>query len=506
MRVKKSIYNAISNSFILVIRSILMFVVRIVFVKTLGKELLGVDSLFTNLLLVLAIADSGMSTAISFTLYKPLADKNYDKVSALMTFYKKVYRVLGFTLLVIGLIFMPFIPLFVTDSIDNIYMYYLIYLLTTIVPYFIAYKYTLLVADQNLYQASHIIGLTYILMYILRITFLYLVDSFYVYALIQFFIILIQKCLINWYVTKNYKHINFHSNIRLEGAEQKLIYKSAKSIFINKLGYYLVNATDNIIISSIKGLGLGIVAMYTNYYSIVGAADNILGSGLSGVTSSFGDLAVTENKKTQENVFNIISFISFLIYGFFALMFLILLSPLISICFGTSFVLSKKVVLIICFNFYILGVLRPLDIIKEATGNYVKDRYANLIQAVINITLSIILGNLYGLIGVVLATLISYILVPLWNKPYIAYKYIFEKTPFGFYFKQIGYILTVILIGAISYYVANMITIDSIVLAFLIKILIVTFIYAFIIIAFYNKKDEFKYLKNIITRKKRRFN
>ena len=92
MRLKKSFLNAFTNSLILIIRSVLLFVVRIVFVKTLGKTLLGVDSLFTNIVLVLSLADSGIGTAINFSLYKPLAEKNYQKVSTLMSFYNCVYN------------------------------------------------------------------------------------------------------------------------------------------------------------------------------------------------------------------------------------------------------------------------------------------------------------------------------------------------------------------------------------------------------------------------------
>ena len=175
MRVRKSLFNSISNALILVIRSVLLFAVRIVLVKTLGRTLLGVDSLFTNVLLVLSIADSGISTAISFYLYKPLSDKKYDRVSILLSFYKKVYHILGLIVFIIGLLFIPFLRFIITESVENIYLYYLIYLATTVVTYFISYKECLLIADQNQYKSSFIVGITYILMYVFRIVFLILV-------------------------------------------------------------------------------------------------------------------------------------------------------------------------------------------------------------------------------------------------------------------------------------------------------------------------------------------
>ena len=503
MRVKKSFLNAVSGSLILIIRAILMFAVRIVFVRTLGKMYLGVDSLFTNVLLVLSIADSGINTAINFSLYKPLADKDYKKVSSLMTFYKKVYRILGFAVLIIGLIFMPFLSFIIKESVPNIYLYYLIYLATTVVTYFISYKDSLLNADQNQYQSSLIVGSTYIIMYILRIIFLLVLPNFFVFAIIQLIMMIIQRVLVNRYITKKYDYISFKSSDKISKSEEKKIFKSIKSMFLNKIGFYLVNGTDNIIISALPKLGLGTVAVYTNYYSVVGMLENIISKAVSGVTSSFGDLAVKESKDVQQKVFDIISFLSFLIFGLFSVGFMFLLTALIKICFGASFGVSSATLLIICLNFYITGVLRPLDIIKEATGNYIQDRYANIAQAIINIILSIVLGIKFGLFGVVLATFISYILIPLWIRPFVAYKYIFDKKPYKFYFRQIIYLLSLILIYFVIVLIFKYVVINNIIISFIIKMLMIMVIYIMMISIIFGRTQEFKYIINLLKKSKR---
>ena len=156
MRVKKSILNAFSNSFILIIRSLLSFVIRIIFIRQLGKVYLGVDSLFTNILSVLSIADLGISTAINFSLYKPLSDKNYDRVSTLMTLYKKIYKVLGIIVLAIGIIIYIFLDKIVTTHVKNLDIIYFIYLFTTVSTYFLSYKNSLLIADQNNYKITFV--------------------------------------------------------------------------------------------------------------------------------------------------------------------------------------------------------------------------------------------------------------------------------------------------------------------------------------------------------------
>lgn len=498
MRVKKSFLNAFSNSLILIIRSVLLLVVRIVFVKTLGKIYLGIDSLFTNILLVLSIAETGISSAINFSLYKPLSKKDYEKVSILMSFYKELYRKLGFIVLAIGLLMIPFLNLIVSENVDNLYLIFILYLITTVMSYFISYKDALLNADQNNYKVTFITGGTYVLMYVLRIVFLLLVPNFIIYILIQLIMLFIQRVLINRYITKSYPSVNFSIDKQLSKKEKKSIYKSVGSLFLNKIGNYLVSGTDNIIISAFPSLGVALVGVYSNYYSVTNMMDSIINRGLSGITASFGDLAVNADKKAQEDVFDIISFISFAIYGLFTVGFAFLLTPFIKLCFGASFGLGNTTILVVCLNFYVFGIVRSLDVIKEATGTYVQDRFANIIQAVINIILSVILGFKMGLFGIIFATLISYILVPLWNKPYIAYKYIFNKKPFGYYLKQLLYFIVMVLSSVLCYFVIDLITIKSVVISFIIKAIVITIIYLFVISLAFFRTKEYKYIINFI--------
>ena len=500
MRIKKSFLNTSASTLVYMIRAILLFAVRIVFVKTLDKIYLGVDSLFTNILTILSIADLGISTAINYCLYKPLSDKNYKKVSAIMSFYKKIYNILGIIVLVIGLLGIPFLKFIIKEHIDDLYLIYLIYLFTTVITYFISYKDALLTADQNYYKSSLIIAFTYILMYFFRIAFLYLLPNFIIFALIQLIMIIIQRILVNRYITKEYSQVDFDSKDKLTKKEQKEIFLNVKSLFINKVGGYLVNGTDNIIISSLSNLGVVSVALYANYYSITGTLDTVLSKAISSITSSFGDLAINEDEKVQENVFDIIQFISFFVFGLLSIGFMFLLSLLIKICFGADFELGYFTVLIISLNFYFVGVIRPLDMVKEATGFYKQDRYANLIQAAINIVLSIILGKIYGLFGVVLATLLSTLLVPLWNRPYITYKYVFNKKPYKFLLKQLTYFITAVIAYGIIYYITKGIVFNNNIIQFIIKGIVISVLYFVIISLIYCRTKEYKFFINELLR------
>ena len=73
------------------------FICRTVFIKVLGSEYLGLNSLFSSILQVLSISELGIGTAIVFSMYKPISEDDEDTLCALLNVYKKVYQVIGTT-------------------------------------------------------------------------------------------------------------------------------------------------------------------------------------------------------------------------------------------------------------------------------------------------------------------------------------------------------------------------------------------------------------------------
>ena len=77
------------------IQVVMQFVVRTVFINTLGKEYLGISGLFSNILSMLALTELGVGSAILYKLYSPIATNDYNRITVLMKFYKSAYRVIG---------------------------------------------------------------------------------------------------------------------------------------------------------------------------------------------------------------------------------------------------------------------------------------------------------------------------------------------------------------------------------------------------------------------------
>src|SRR5574344_3163030 len=179
MRLKNSSFNIIFNIIQLVITTILSFAVRTFFIKYLGKEMLGLDGLFTNILSMLSLTELGIGTAISFSLYKPLADKDNKKISELMTMYKKIYMIIGVLVFVVGIAIMPLLHFFTKGyQYNDLYTIYLLYLLNTASSYLIIYKETLIVADQKEHKLFPIRAIFVTLLYLFQIIFLIMTKNF----------------------------------------------------------------------------------------------------------------------------------------------------------------------------------------------------------------------------------------------------------------------------------------------------------------------------------------
>ena len=268
MREKNSILNIISNLFVIILQIVLAFVVRFIFVKVLNEQYLGVQGLFTNIISMLSLAELGIGTAISFILYKPLAEKDYNKVSVIVTFLRKVYIAIGIVVLISGIIITPFLKYLVTGyTMGNLNIIFIMYFITLAVEYFLTYPETLLSADQKHYKISFIlIGYT-LITNVLQIIVLLVTKNFLIYILADVVMKIIKAVAINLYIKRYYPEVNFYNKEKLEKKEKNVFIKNVKSLFLYKIGDYLINGTDNIIISKI--IDISTVGIYSNYLSTI---------------------------------------------------------------------------------------------------------------------------------------------------------------------------------------------------------------------------------------------
>lgn len=499
-RSKKSIKNFIYALVGQSLGLIVSFISRIVFIKILGSEYLGLNGLFTNILTVLSLAELGIGEAITFSLYKPLADDDREKCAMLMQFYKKTYICIGLIILVVGISITPLLPFLIKDipNIEYINIIYILFVINTSFSYFYSYKRNLIIADQKRYIATFFRYLFYVILNVTQMIFLLINHSYFIFLILQITFTIIENLCISVKANKMYPYLKNKNSTRLDKKSKNEIVKNTKAMMMHRIGSVVVNSTDNLLLSAFSGLS--VVGIYSNYYLIINALNLVFGQFFNSLTASVGNLIASEDKNKQYDIFKKIDFLNFWIYSFSSICLLCLLNNFIEVWLGKEYVFSYSIIIIIIINFYVNGMRKTILMFKDAAGLFYQDRWKSIIEAIINLIVSIILVIKYGAIGVFIGTFVSSITTCLWVEPFVLYKYCFDKNVKN-YFKQyiMRFILTVSL-ASCMYFICSFSPFNiyiSLILNGLLCAVIINFLYWI----FYHNTEEYKYVKSEIFNK-----
>lgn len=498
MRTKKSTINIITALISQLTIILLGFISRKVLINSIGVEYLGINGLISNILTILSLAESGIGTAMIYALYKPLADNNIPKIKALMNFYKSAYICLASFTALFGLSILPFLDLFMkNNTIENSSIIYLMFLFNSVCSYLYSYKISMNNADQNRYLSTIFNTVTQILVLILKVLILYITKNYILFLLIDIISTLIKNIIFSNVMDKKYPYLKDKCKVKLDDETKKSLYTNIKSLFFGKIGYILSTCSDNIVISSM--ISVNMVGLYSNYTVLTCSTLGFVGTFMSSIGASIGNLMARESKDKVYEVFNIVSFINFWLYAFSSICLFCLSEPFIALWLGKEYIMGKKVLFLIVFNFLIEGLIAPIDAIKNAAGLYKPDRFVPIIAALVNLIISIILVKYWGIIGVFIGTILSTLLFSFWIKPMLVYKYIFENKKLHRYYIDVFLkIIFIISVAELCFIIGDKFFEDYTILNLLGRLFICITIPNILICTLSSKSKEFKYVCSII--------
>jgi O-antigen/teichoic acid export membrane protein len=205
-------------------------------------------------------------------------------------------------------------------------------------------------------------------------------------------------------------------------------------------------------------------------------------------------LAISDDESKKYRIFQISNFVGFIIYGFIALILYFIFNPFITIWVGREYIFNNLIVLIIVSNFFLTGMSYPLISFKTAAGVYTQDKYIPLAQAIVNLIISIILVKHMGIMGVLLGTFISILVLPIWNKPYIVYKYVFNRSVKEYFFKYSKYIFVVLLDGSLLNILFKYMALRASLINIIFMGIIIFFVFILTTILLFRNDNEFKFI------------
>ncbi len=412
--------------------ALIAFASRTIFINILGVTYLGVNGLFANILGLLSFAELGIGPAMTFALYKPVAEGNIEEIKSLMHLYKKAYRWVAIVITAVGLAILPFLDIIIKNpgEIGDISIYYIIFLFNTISSYFVTYKYTLVNAYQKKYIITNITTIFNLVQGLFNIALLLLFRSFMIYLLSTAAMQLFNNIFINIYVNKKYPYLKEKGINKLSDEQLGPIKKNIFALIWHRLARVSILQTDSIIISAFVGVAM--VGLVSNYNLLIVTVKKFFSVTIGAVMGSLGNLIATESKEKQYETYKTYGFVMFWLYGFCAVAFFILADSFITLWIGKDLTIPSITWIIIVLDFYLQGNITALWEVKSASGIFRQDRWIVVLMAIINLVISIAMVQIIGITGVFVGTLVtsivSYIL-----RPRIVYNHAFNKGVKDFY-------------------------------------------------------------------------
>ena len=447
------------------------FIIRTVIIKEIGMEYAGLNSLFNSILMVLSISELGFGSALVYSMYKPVAEKDEEKVCALLKLYRTIYRYVGMIIMVIGFVLLPFIRFFIKEDVPediNIYVLYLIFLFNTVISYFVfSYKSALLTATQREDVNTNILMLTNLIMYICQVFLLILLKNFMAYIILLPIFTIVANLIRSVVVDKMYPQYQCKGSISKE--ELRDIFKNVGALVGNRINGTIILSADSIVISAV--LGLTAVACYNNYYLIINALLGFFMVFFNAIRPSVGNSIVMDSLDKNYNDFKRISLIILWIVSFCSISMICLFQPFMILWVGEEYLLPFSTVVMLGVYFYEWKMLDVLVLYRDAAGMWWSDRFRPYIVSVLNIIGNVTLVYFFGLNGVVFATLFTSLCISYPWVLIVLFKEYFKRNAWDYLKLLSCYTLIAIACGVGTYYLCSLCP-DSGVGAFVIKTLI----------------------------------
>lgn len=450
-RTRNSFFNLITGFGVQFLLIIFRFIVRTVFIRTLGTSYLGINGLFSDIMTMLSLTELGFDTAINFKFYKPIAEGDEKRIRVLLKFYKTVYRVIGCVVILIGVCLVPLLPVLIKDYDSlaalniNALLIFFLYLFQAASSYlFFAYRSSIIKAAQKEYILNITSYVVSIAFNIFQIITLMLFKSFVLYTMLFVVSSIVQNFVFAVVSQHYFPQYFIPEKSRISRNEKVDIIKDCGALFVYRINGVVLKATDNLVLSFFAGLD--VVGLYSNYLLFFTTAKNVLFRFYSAIKASMGNLFVEADNQKRYDFFQVMNYLSVLMFGTVAVGIAVESNELISAWIGAKYVIRQPLPILIGIELIFEGLKESLGLIRNVTGVFRQMWYRPLIGILINIVMSIVMVQFIGIYGVIIGTISADVFSNFLIDPTIIYKYSLNNqwNVRDYYIQNGKYFLTVI--------------------------------------------------------------
>lgn len=499
-RIQKSMRNTVFGAIGLFCSLVVSFITRSIFIQILGVEYNGVNGLFSNILQVLNLAELGFATSIAYALYKPLQERDGKTTAALMNYFARVYRIIAIVVGAVGCCCIPFLQYLISEDISELSFslgqlrsYFVMYLANTVCSYLLAYKRTIITADQNNYIVSNVDNLCNIGLNILQIILLYATKNFYAFLGIMIAKTICGNLILHLIASKKYPYLSQYKQERLPKEEKSALFKNVQASFCHRIGGVIIFSTSSIVISAF--VSLIDAGKYSNYIMIVSNVNAFINIVFTSITASIGNLCLGTDKERQYVIFKRISYLSSFFAVFTFVCYTCLFNDFIAIWLNEAMQFSLPIVVAISMNAMVDYIRRTVLTFKDAMGLFRQDWFKPLLEAGVGIGLAIGLSYVWGTFGVIIGYTIATVVIAIPIENVVLFKYGLNRNAMPHVLRLIATAGTAIGLTALTYYICSFIPdgIGWFILEFCFVVIFATIVYLLLTC----RTPEFKYYMDL---------
>ena len=455
--------NSVKNSAVMLawqlVNVVAGFALRTIFIKQLGFDYLGLNSVMESVLMLLSMAELGIGTSVAFALYAPIERGDEEKIGMLMAFYRRVYHAIAFVTAGLGLLLTPFLKIITngaTEVIPHVTVIYLLFLTNTVLSYFFSYRRTLISAYQLHYINSTNENVFLLIKYILQAAVLIVYRNYILFLVIQVVCVFLSNLFIFRKSDKMFPFVRKYKKTKLSRGDAALMQKSVVSLMFQRLSAALVTGTDNLMINSV---GLVVMGVYSNYSMIISTISRVLSQVFQSVIGSVGNLMVQKDENHKFDVYKELMFLNFAVYSVICVVLGSAAERFIRLWVGEAGVMSPWITFVVLMNFYMTGMRQTNILVIDSSGLFNHLRMKAVLEVVINLIVSFLFLVVFqmGVYGVLLGTTVSIVSTCLWWEPVVIHKFAFRRSPLAYFVKYAVYFAATLATAFVSRIICDLI-------------------------------------------------
>lgn len=400
------------------------FILPRFFLKYYGSNVNGLISSITQFLSFINLADMGIGAVVSSALYKPLAKGDDEKVSSIVVFARKFFKIVGFILITYIVVLTFVYPIIVKDSFSVLFTVTLMWAMciSQFGQYFIGITYQLLLnADQRSYVQLFINAVTIILNAAAAIFIMVHGGSVQLVKLTTSLIFLARPVFMYGYVRKHY-HINYKAKADPNAVPQK------KSGIIQHIAYMVYQNADVAVLTLFSTLSN--VSIYSVYVLVNNGLKSFVTALTTGFLAMFGDMIAKGEREKLNKSYDVYDWMIHTVCTYVYSLSGVLIVPFILTYTRGINDANYNVPLfaiIITIAYACNTVREGMFVIIKAAGHYKQTQKASLMEAILNLSVSIIFVFKFGLVGVAIGTMIATSFFGIYEMHYLSQHILYRK-------------------------------------------------------------------------------